>query len=529
MPPFVHPLLQPLHGAMRRAVALAFPGITLPDAPGVLSLHEYLSEVPHRFHDRKAFQLTFEALTGLANSPFSQPLLTLLTEHRNSIDLAFAVIAEINRLPWHDDLLDEKEKHIAALQLSQDMHPAYLRLTEAVLTPLIRVFAHFSRIRRGKQADGLDIWSIAEELKGSDLAHLTTAYRNTVRNGIAHGHVVYRDLELTYTDKKGNQEVISIRDAIRLIDDMVDICNGIVLGYKLFFLTQPNFPTPQEQLFEEIRAATNSPWWMIEGCHSSEAIGPRTQLNIYARVATTDPSKIQHAVFHAGVTAEALAPSYDRYFISWRGAGMLPGFAAFNGHRLQSCRMAAARAPEGYTDVVETCMLAPPLKREKILRPLRRIESFAYAAINVQRARRLEHKVNPQIQVRVSQGHRNAWGVVIDAKVVLSVPDGEIGRDFVRRSRWRIMLAVRQVLEPKLGESRLIESLPTAFCRVAIFRRDFRRRRLKSFGLGEDLVGTLQIQRMARIRVPDILGSEIETRGEFRFAWNRRWIEATEG
>jgi hypothetical protein len=64
------------------------------------------------------------------------------------------------------------------------------------------------------------------------------------------------------------------------------------------------------------------------------------------------------------------------------------------------------------------------------------------------------------------------------------------------------------------------------YARVAIFSSDFRRRRLSSFGLNPELVCTVQLQRIRRIKSPDIMGATIETSGKWRIAWNRAWIDS---
>ena len=45
------------------------------------------------------------------------------------------------------------------------------------------------------------------------------------------------------------------------------------------------------------------------------------------------------------------------------------------------------------------------------------------------------------------------------------------------------------------------------------------------FGLGRNLVCTIQVKRIQRIRSPDIMGSTVEQLGGYRIAWNRAWLE----
>ncbi len=48
----------------------------------------------------------------------------------------------------------------------------------------------------------------------------------------------------------------------------------------------------------------------------------------------------------------------------------------------------------------------------------------------------------------------------------------------------------------------------------------------QAFGLGPELICTIQLQHIRRIKALDIIGSTIEVSGDWRIAWNRAWIEA---
>lgn len=526
MPFIVHPLLEPVLAAKRRAVAAAFPTLDNPESPGVLAAYEYLVAAPQRFYDRSVFQAAFTGLLALDEAEGDE-FRSYLKENAHRINLAFSAMAKLNALASHDDVLDEKEEYRRALDVSQHLHPAYVEMVEAVLTSLARVFAHFSRHRRGKLPDGLDAWSISQELSRTDLSCLFRSYNHTVRNGIAHGNVLFRDSELRYTDKKGNTESISVRDVVRMFDDMVDVCNALMLAYKLFYAVRSDLSAPLQHVVAELFAQTESQWWRVDGCYESLAIPERTQLNVHAVATTSDPNKIQHAVWHTGLAAEVLAPAYDRYFVAWRAKEMLPGFAAFDGRRLRECRVAGLEAPEAYASVLETYMLAP-LARERVFRHLRRLENLAASFAAAREAQHLDSDGGSKsFVVRSARGHRNAWGTVVDAQVVLAEHPLVDLREVVRTLAPRILAAVRSAIVPKVGSGSLVRFLPMAFCRIAVFAQDYRVRRLRSFGLGEDLIGTIQLCRMSRIRAPDILNAEIEYVDGLRIAWNRAWTTRT--
>ena len=116
---------------------------------------------------------------------------------------------------------------------------------------------------------------------------------------------------------------------------------------------------------------------------------------------------------------------------------------------------------------------------------------------------------------------------MLNAEVVLEgLDDQEDALGIVRRHRRRI---VRSAIRLARKERRFAACvyLPIGFAQVAVFRRDYRRRRLSGFGLGSDLVCTVRLQRIRRIKSPDLMGSTVEEIGKWRIAWNRAWLEVS--
>ena len=108
---------------------------------------------------------------------------------------------------------------------------------------------------------------------------------------------------------------------------------------------------------------------------------------------------------------------------------------------------------------------------------------------------------------------------MLNASVIVEGLEDGAAVDVIHRHRHRI---VRSAIKQARKERRLSIAayLPLGFARVAVFKRDYRRRRLSGFGLGKDLVCTVQFQRIRRIKSPDILGSTVEIIGKWRIAWN---------
>ena len=84
----------------------------------------------------------------------SQRLRHYLREAENEINRALFFLREINAERWHDRVLNDDEHELVRF-VDRHIHPTYLRLTEAVLAPLTRPVAFFSRLARGKGTDGL--------------------------------------------------------------------------------------------------------------------------------------------------------------------------------------------------------------------------------------------------------------------------------------------------------------------------------------------------------------------------------------
>ena len=142
--------------------------------------------------------------------------------------------------------------------------------------------------------------------------------------------------------------------------------------------------------------------------------------------------------------------------------------------------------------------------------------------------RQIRHNLGRhRIICRNAKVHRNSWGAVLSAQVVLEgLDDNPDAPQLVRRHKRRIVRSAVRLARKKRG---FVASayLPIGFAQVAVFRRDFRRRRLSGFGLGSDLVCTVRLHRIRRIKSPDLMGATIENIGNWRIAWNKAWLEET--
>jgi hypothetical protein len=224
----MHPLNEQLQNPLTRRrdardrarLVETFPALTSCSDRNFLALRCYVDATPERFFDRKVYQTFLDWLKGRDEAD-SGALMHYMSEAAAEIDGALLALRRTNSESWHDELLQSDDYDMARF-VDQYIHPAYLRLVEAVLTPLSRPVAYFSRVDRGKSADGLDIWNVSEELAGDAADSFFRPYRQIIRNGLAHGGATFLPSDIRYRDKKGNEETFGTRSVVRLCDDLLE-------------------------------------------------------------------------------------------------------------------------------------------------------------------------------------------------------------------------------------------------------------------------------------------------------------------
>lgn len=506
---------------------LLFPDLAHLESAQFLALRPLLNKCPDRFFDRKSFSLFLEWLKR-RDTCDRDALQIYFLEKAQELDVALHALRQINAESWHDDVIKGGNDYSGMSLIDRIVHPAYLRLSEGILAPLIRIVAHFSRLDRGKGTGRLDIYNLVEELSKSPFEECVRCYDPIVRNGIGHGGITYLRDGIRYQDKKGGLKIISARDVVRLFDDMLDICNGLAAALKVFFLTHTHvgYTLPRDLLIEEMQEDTLSPWWRIEGCLESEVPSGK-QLLIYARPNSRDLLKIYWFSLYTAMAAELLNPGYQRYFISLESSKQSPGWAAFNGRRLSEIRRSGADQAHQYIGAFEDIGFLYSIK-PMLPRFLGMVETcIGVMGANMKLAReKVRNAIRvPKIICRHATIHRNAWGYVLNGRVVISPVDGEPLSTLIRKHRRRIIHKAASMAKSTASGFELARYLPLGCAHISVYSEDFRRRRLDGFGLGHQLICTIQMNRISRIRTIDIFGSTVEAFGNWRIAWNKAWIE----
>lgn len=522
-------LYRKIHDNLRKEILIHFPILCNIKHSHYLALSKYCIDIPERFFSRTTYEEYLDWLIQRRSSD-NFTLHEYIKDNMFRLNNAFIFLNEINQANWHD-FIDKTDEYELVRYLDQEIHPTYLRLIEGVFFPFIHLIAFFSRKDRGKTTEKLDVYNCVEEIKKTSFSNLASVYRNTVRNGIAHGGITYLKGQILYKDKKGNQEILSNREVIKLVDDLLDICNGLVLALKIFFLSKTwmIYELPEQILVDELKAETETPWWKIEGCLHSEFSGKK-QLIIYAHTDTRDYKKVFYFTVYSGVLGEQFAPGYDRYFISIRSPKSWPGWAALDGEKLCQIRSKGPKSYKDYDGVLENNLVFYVTKF-KLPKFLAKLETF-YSSFKINLPLVIDtfrqQSQCPDIKIRNFRLHRKGFRAFLSGAVVLEEYESSFNKNNIRKYRKRIIKKTLRIARKKVSFFKILRYLPLNYARISLFRKDFRERRLLNFGLNKDLIGTVQVSKNKKIVAPDINGSTIETIGHYRLAWNAAWLQEIE-
>lgn len=516
-------LLYPQQERQRELLIDKFKDI-LPEDRSFLSLFSYISKRPEKYYSENSFNLYYQFLCDeIKNNKDS--FQELLNRKNYEINDSIQNMSIINDENWHENI-ENIDDYDEMLSFDLKVCPTYLKLLEGVLNPLIYLIAHQSRIKRVKSIEGLDIYNCVEELMGTVYEPLTVTYNNTIRNSIAHRGVRYNRKEICFTDKRKSIKIDN-RSFLRRVDDLVDVCNALILALKIMYIRNINTKVllSRQLMIEELKAETNSPWWKIEGCLESTIINNESQLMIFARPNTTDIKKVYYSTVMTGILAEYYAPGYKRYFVSLKSPICLPGWAIFDGDLMKEKRLKKASTFEEYKGIIidNLIFFKPRYKLPRLFYGLNTL--YLSFKIHLALTRKSSRKEigRADLLLRNTSIHRNGLRLVLNGSVIIEYKGNNVELKIKSEARRIIRLCLKKA--KKQQKSILLRLLPLGYARISLFNNDYRNRRLALFGLNKELIGTIQIKKIKRIQVPDIYNSTIENFQNYRFAWNKKWLE----
>ena len=488
-----------------------------------LSTFKYLSNVPEKFYNEAACRDILNFLNDIKEKKPSSLVKILNSNEFQSI--GYKSLNEINSLKFHDMAIPSNEYDLMRF-CNNHIHPNYLKLVEGVYSNLIFPIGVYHRIERGKRLEGFDIYNRVEELKMTTLyKYLSDPYNHTIRNAIAHGKVVFKHNDISYKDRD-EEFVLSYRDTINLFDDMLDISNGLSLGFCLFYFTNLEFlekhdiMIPLPIMIEELKAETNATGWKIRGYLESETIDNRSQLIIFAKNCFLDRVKLNYHVFRSAIFAEKFSPGYQRYFISLDSKYSLPGWAAFDGSKLCKLRNKHIDNIQDYYTTLESIYFHPKFKLPRFVFKVVTFFSIIWINLPITLLEFNEKFYKLSIKPRDVKIHQNKFHSVISGSVIVK-PNSNIPIDeLIRNYSGSIIRKTIKKARKKAKITDISKYLPVGYLRISIYSKDFRVRKLKNSGLIPELLCTIELKRLRRIQTIDIIGGRPEKINKYRIVWN---------
>jgi hypothetical protein len=495
-----------------------------------LDLWKYLDHIPERFFSVKVFE---DFSNYLENQKRTDPeiLAVILKEYEGSFSLAFRSLAEINALQIHDLRIESTSPsdQYALLQFCiENINPNYLKLIEATYANLILPIAAHRRLKNQKKLEGFDVYQRNKELEISDYSYIANCYRHTIRNSIAHGNIKLFDRELIYEDK-ASKEQRSPRKMIELFDDTVDICNGLALALKMFYIHNSDFIAnkgiikPIQIIFEELQSEIDAPGWKINGCLPSQTIiNSRSQLIIFINHNIFDPLKVDYYLLRSAVFAEKFYSGYERYFFSLSSKS-LPSWASFNGKELEMRRLNQMSKIEDYKGVWEEKIIFNNYRfMPTLFFRISTLLTVMKAIFPLKLKETMEDRKELLTTVRTTEIHRIRYHSVLNASVVVESNSDKQLDNLIRANCSRIASAAIKVARQRAHFNNASKYLIVGYFRIKIFARDYRIRKLENSGLMPDLLCTLEFNKTKKIKSIDIAGGIPEIIGDYRIVWNKR-------
>jgi len=494
-----------------------------------LSLKEYITNRPQKFYCKKTLEGYLSFLVNLS-SENSDLLISTYKEYEHELDISIKTLNDINSLIFHD-LLEPDNNIESILFVEKHIHFNYVKLIEAVYHKFLLFIAYQQRTLRDKPTSGLNIYNCVEEIKDTDFLYVTHCYENTIRNGIAHGGITYKENDTIYKGKKGSPYEIRTKRIIRMFDDLLDVCNGFSLAFKVFIITQRDFfqdnnlQIPKNFLLQELKAQANAPKWEVIDCLESEIMDGRKQLNIFTKNSLLEHQEVNYYAFRTAVFAEYFANGFDRYFFSLKSKYSLSGWAGYKGEILKRERLRNNNRLEAYEGVLEENLLyfVPNFKVPKIIIKTIRFFSILKMTLPIEYHKSTNYQLERRYYLRDTKPFRRGFSIIInDPSLYITTENKDSIIELIRKDYKKITrYAIRK--SKKAMPHWWHRFLRTSYIRVTVYDRDLRKRQLRSSGLIDSLVCSITINKSQKIKNIDFIGGRLEEKGKYRIVWNGKW------
>lgn len=513
----------------KREIEIRFPILEERRGEKFLSLKKYITDSPQRFYSEEIFKSFLDYIFQLKEQK-PEILISALQSINEDIGLALDTLEKINSRPIHD-IHPPEDYNYKARFIQNEVHYNYLSLSESVYHKFIKIISYSNRLIRKKPVDGLDLFNSWEELKLTDFKFCTSVFNNTIRNGIGHGGVYFKERNVIYKGKKGRPHEARINEVIENFDGMLDICNALALAYKIFIIVERDFVLSNKIVYpvsfsvEELKAQANAPGWEIIDCMENMVIGDRKQMNIFVHSTIKRYSEVNYFMFRSAILTEFFARGFDRYFYTLRTDYGSPGWAAYKGEVLKKLREKGSENIVEYAKALEGNLIffLPKYKLPKFLGTILSFVRIFKENFKLHYHIRTNFRFLRSFMVRDVQIHRRKLSVVINDASIVVRPEFQpntvnlVRKEYIKMIKHSARKSKRELKFP------LSFLLPAQYIRITVYDRDFRVRKLRGSGLIDSLVCSIEVNKSKTIKTIDFFGGIVEQHGKYRIVWNSNW------
>ncbi|PHR46759.1 MAG: hypothetical protein COA32_09765 [Fluviicola sp.] len=510
-----NPLLNSTHEYKLRTIYKRFPGLKKADKTEILSLYDFFNSTPQKYFSQEVFKVYYEFISEMK----PERLQMCFKEHVHSLDIAFKSLSRINNENFHDTFHPNDEIDRIRF-IDRYIHHNYQRLIEGAYHAFIYPITFDILKSNDKKTENMNVFNCNQVLEKSEkFSIISKFYDHDVRNAIAHNDIEFLEKDIKYRNRK-KVKVLHSRSTINLFDKLLDTCNAMAFALKTFVLTnnefiqENNIQIPKWIIVEEIIPNLNTYEWRVEDIFESTLPDGRNQLIIYGKNSLLSFNEALFYSFQTTILTERFLSGYDRYYISSQSKYAPICFGGFNGKILKENR---EKGNLNYKGVIEDVLFfVPKFKTPRFFRLLRRL----YFTSKTEFKYKYLFRKKSEYQVRWTESHRNVNHSVVKAGVVLTSID-KLPEDIIRENITQI---ARKTIKNARKNTSLFKRhryLTVGYLSIFIYQEDRRLREIKNSGLIENLICTVVKKKLKRINSPDIIGSKIETIGNYRIAWNK--------
>jgi hypothetical protein len=526
------PISQMILNSQRDTISKKFPaldqGIRTP-----IVFWKYLTDAPERFFNKEIFDQITQIYADFF-SKYPNELFTFLKEEYSELNNANRNLSEINLLPIHDIKLPNDDDINLINFCDYSILPNYLRLIEGVYRVVINPIVAFARLEGGKTTSLLTPGTIYRrwQILCNNYPDFSAPFIRTVRNGIAHGGVVYGNNDIIFTDKDSSESFL-ISQFIKEFDNLVDFCNAMILAYLLFYyrnfqiLFDEGVYLPTSFLFDELRAELSAPKWEVRGCIESKTFDKKSQLNIYIRDSLLSKMRLRYyssrTVRGANKLSSFFGKRYSRFFISYFSKYYTRGFISYDGEKIKQLEEAGVDEISTYVGAIEVPLIFHRnLIFNRFLYTLGSISNGIRIGIPYWVKKRGADRDGYVVIPRVGQIFKYPSGVTVKVSLVVSSEADDL--DVIIRKNVKAIIKKSIRFGRRSAPISSVEKyLPITFVDLKIMSEDFRKRKLEGPGLIPELVCTIRQNRWKqKVQIVDIATGVPEVIGNIRIVWNNR-------